>query len=617
MVSVVHICRLNGALLTDAVPVLSTPAAFRRLRSLFPFPFFFFFVSVCSARRAAGCVLAVSSMTSYNITIEDSSPLITYNDISKWDDSASISDFLFASGPALGFGSVHQTNASTGIDIPFNGSAIYVYGSTSSSGGPFSASITPDISSNQIETTNYSSSSILPHFQQLLFNRTNLDPSKQHHLTLQNLGKGDFSLDYVVVENALPGPVNNATIDDGDGAFVYSGKWSQDIFEGSKNKFIGLLYDGIVTSHLTEDPNASATLTFQGSGVEVHGEYACGSYQAQLDNGSVQMLQNGRNASARPVPRSRPRELLYAASGLPEANHTLVLKYLGGACSSGFNIDYAIVSSSNSSGTHTRRRAFHPVFIPHSSSSGDGSPVSTGVIVAIVLGIIVLIAILCFILFRRHRLRKAKRASDAEAGRRASHEWDSRLDAITPIEDSRVALRQEGPVYSTSASQSSTPAPPYMEEVGPIPVSTPVVPLRFEPRKGGDVRAPAPVLYPPPLDVSHQKNLRLDLSEAAMSSQPAVPKRRSALPNPWDVGGQPPPSAKFDQTMFKPPPVALTLPSRPAPTHGAASLHWHGPVEPQVLAGSGVKSPHWQTAEVVVPSSLAERPGEPYGASAI
>ncbi|KAI0062729.1 hypothetical protein BV25DRAFT_1915861 [Artomyces pyxidatus] len=325
-------------------------------------------------------------MGKHNITIEDSSPLITYTDISLWGDSPVGEDSTEYSGYTPEFNSYHQTISNTTIEFPFNGSSIFVFGTTSSSGGPYTVSLTTNTlaSTTRAEQTNQNTISNTTLYQQLLYSRTNLDTSVPHHLSLRNLGPGQFILDFLVVESddGSTSQARDFTIDDTSVAFSYSGDWTTETAQhpGLATPVLDLLYKE--TSHHTTQSNASARLLFRGSGVAVHGQYGLGAFEAKLDGGNSVRIQNEYDNTTMPTPEDRPQELLYMADGLNEEDHVLVLTNLGGSDGVGFNIDYAVVSTSDPNNVNGLQNTFSsaPAMLTAVRTN------DTGVIVGAVLG---------------------------------------------------------------------------------------------------------------------------------------------------------------------------------------------------------------------------------------
>ncbi|KIJ32156.1 hypothetical protein M422DRAFT_266084 [Sphaerobolus stellatus SS14] len=300
-------------------------------------------------------------MPLHNVTVEDSSPIVVYRNYSQWIDSLNNApDYSQYSGPSKGFNSNHNTSEVATVDFAFNGSAIYVFGSTGPNHGAFTASLIPNNNfapvadyslapANSIENTTSTSFSNETKYKQVLFSQTGLDQSVPHLLSLTNSGEGLFILDYFIVETDYQGTGSSIAeyiLDDTNLRFSYNGNWTSDN-AGEKSEaeleFQDLFYNK--TGHFTGVKGGNTVFRFNGSGVAVHGLWSYGAFIATLDDQEPVPINN----TNRPLGAiyNRPGELIYYAENLGEKEHMLTLVNQQPMQFGGLDIDYAVITTTN------------------------------------------------------------------------------------------------------------------------------------------------------------------------------------------------------------------------------------------------------------------------------
>lgn len=302
-------------------------------------------------------------MPLHNVTVEDSSPLVIYRNFTQWVDSLNGSDYAQYSGPSNGFNSNHNTSEVATVDFPFNGTAIYVFGSTGPDHGNFTVSLIADNNfppvndyslapANSVENTTTTSFSNDKQFKQLLFSRTGLDQSVPHLISLTNSGQTQFILDYFIVESNIAGSSSTVLeyiLDDTAPNFTYNGNWTSVDAKLMKtdtgSQFTDLFNNK--TQTFTSLNGSEVVLKFSGSGVAVHGTWALGmAFFASMDGQGPLRVNSPISLSGI---YNRPRELIYYMDNLEDKEHALSLVNdpLPHEGLNDLSIDYAVVSTTN------------------------------------------------------------------------------------------------------------------------------------------------------------------------------------------------------------------------------------------------------------------------------
>jgi hypothetical protein len=422
-------------------------------------------------------------MASFNLTVEDSSPLITYAPGGSWIDTPS-NDPL---APSYSGGSYHisSTQGATAT-INFNGTGLSIFGAHRSNYGTYSISI----DGQEIETATAQANNNAT--RQVLGSTSGLSYSS-HTAVFTNTGGAPVDIDFIEFEAQIgqPGSVGTqTTIDDTDPSIAYTpaSEWK---VNGQSEFFDSTL-------HFSVSPNASASFTFTGEAVAVFGAVA--SDQADMlvtVDGDAQIFHGGSGL----VSTVHPQVLLFFISDLSVGQHTLVISGASQTNSTPFvDVDfiniYAITGSPNStasgitpSGTAASENT--------ASASGFGSGMTTGAIIgAVVGGVVVFLGLLGVLAFFRRRRMKQKKIEKSmisispilpmqmQADPKALESGSFPKDKAPTRKSSRHSIAPSyygNPEYSGHSRDTSvlstTPLVP------PVPVILRPVPARFLNRK--------------------------------------------------------------------------------------------------------------------------------------
>ncbi|KAI0958907.1 hypothetical protein AcV7_004591 [Taiwanofungus camphoratus] len=243
-------------------------------------------------------------MVAFNISLDDSSPLIIYSPSNAWVDTPG-GDSL---SPSYSQASLHTTclDGAT-ASITFNGTGIWLYGGHRPNYGSYTLSVDGSV------ILHANASSTEPITRQLLGGLTGFSMG-EHTVVLANAGNGSVDLDSLVFETHMGGAgahLTNLTLDDTNTKIMY-GPAASDWVSANSSGF----YNN--TLHYTETPGAQASLGFSGAAVAVYGTVSPehGNYTVTLD-GQVSRLISGGNA--------RTLHSQYFAENLGPQEHFLVL----------------------------------------------------------------------------------------------------------------------------------------------------------------------------------------------------------------------------------------------------------------------------------------------------
>ncbi|PPQ87445.1 hypothetical protein CVT25_008181 [Psilocybe cyanescens] len=245
-------------------------------------------------------------MASFNMTVEDSSPLITYAPAASWTDTPS-NDPLASSYS----GGSYHTSAVQGATatISFTGTGLAIFGGHRSNYGTYSISVDGQtISSGNAQSSDSST-------QQLLGSASGL-PYGSHTAVLTNTGGNPIDIDWVDFEAQVgpPGTVSvKKTFDDNDPAITYLPSASD--WQTNQNSAFA---DGSL--HFSSTTGASASITFSGDAVAVYGTVSPDHANIRMSlDGQSQTLPGGSGGMASVV---HPQ---WYGSDLGSGQHTLVL----------------------------------------------------------------------------------------------------------------------------------------------------------------------------------------------------------------------------------------------------------------------------------------------------
>ncbi|KAF8634680.1 hypothetical protein AX15_000781 [Amanita polypyramis BW_CC] len=306
-------------------------------------------------------------MPTLTITIEDNSPLLTYN---GWIIGASNGpDSLVTSYSERNFMGTSSQN--TTMTFQFTGMDVMLYGAQRGNHGNYQVSV-----DNQTHGSQNGYAPDPGNFQVLLFESHGTDQG-DHVLTITNLENKWLDIDFVTWTAAFGDPnakLAIATVDDNDGAFKYSGSdWSTSPTD------VGKYFGG--TGHTTMNYNATVEFAFSiplfdlcaGDAISLYGPVGSNGapYNVQIDDKPATSYQANRSPAF--------QMLLYHANNLGSGNHTLtftcqpVQQQLCG-------IDYVNIYSTATNGS-SAIGATSP-----NASNSNSSHLSAGDIVGIVLG---------------------------------------------------------------------------------------------------------------------------------------------------------------------------------------------------------------------------------------
>ncbi|KAF8070671.1 hypothetical protein FPV67DRAFT_1035931 [Lyophyllum atratum] len=412
-------------------------------------------------------------MASFDLKVEDSSPLISYAPDGAWTDTPS-TDALVASYSGR---SLHTTSAQGATaTINFNGTGISIFGGRRSNYGTFTISVdgqtitTGDAKSAQ-DTAN-----------QLLGSASSLIDGP-HTAVLTNTGGVPIDIDWVNVQtqaSSSTAKMTTKTYDDTDPSIQYlpsTSAWNQNQNEGFMNG----------TLHFTSTPGASASISFSGDAVAVYGTMA-------PDHADVRITVDGRSnlfsAGAGGFASSlHPQVLLYYANNLGSQPHVLTMASVAQDGTGPFmDIDAITVFSSATPSTNNNPSnpgSSNPGSSNPSPSNADPTPESTqagslrpsgstsqaskspslgpivGGVIGGVVGLILIVALV--FLFLRRRSRGRSGINNYDIGAPTSPKTPDLPMQGDSMMEAGFARVMQGPVV---------PAPTYLPPPPPPPPSS-------------------------------------------------------------------------------------------------------------------------------------------------
>ncbi|KAJ6500172.1 hypothetical protein C8R47DRAFT_285171 [Mycena vitilis] len=192
-------------------------------------------------------------MASYNLTIEDSSPLISYAPSGAWQDATATN----TAGLAYSGSSLHSTTAQGATaTIQFNGTGIEIYGGHRPSYGTY----TLTVDGETVESGTATDLGVVT--QQLLGSASGLS-NGPHTAVITSTGVG-MDLDFMKLTTqvgAAESTTTSTVYDDADPAITYAGTWDTSNTPAYMNN----------TLHYSQSQGAAASLAFSGNGVAVYG----------------------------------------------------------------------------------------------------------------------------------------------------------------------------------------------------------------------------------------------------------------------------------------------------------------------------------------------------------
>ncbi|KAF7307687.1 hypothetical protein MKEN_01128700 [Mycena kentingensis (nom. inval.)] len=333
------------------------------------------------------------STISFNQTIDNVSPLITYAPPGAWTEGSAAADPL-ASSYSSGTFTLCTTNGASASFI-FNGTQVFVGGAKRGNHGPYS--VTLDGTKSTFEGASVRE----------IFGLLYASP-------VLSAGQHTISITNELVDN------NKPFLDIDFAHYMDVNCWAKwhYIDRGGHERQLGILSGHVLEHgldiqqaygiHVTLTAGASATLSFKGSHVQVFGPTGptISRYTVKLD-GQLTGTYNGTKANY------NAQTPLFAANALPGGLHTL--EFISEPAVSGqmLAIDFATVPGDLSSSSSSKSDAPASTS-PAADSSSKGS--SVGPAVGGAIGGIAVIAILGFLFFCMMKRRKQRKRDENSNG---------------------------------------------------------------------------------------------------------------------------------------------------------------------------------------------------------
>ncbi|KAF9263367.1 hypothetical protein L218DRAFT_346221 [Marasmius fiardii PR-910] len=194
-------------------------------------------------------------MVAFNVSVEDSSPLITYLPLEAWKDLPS-DDPLISSSSGR---SLHTTQTQDAkAEVSFTGTGIAIYGVNIADYGDYSVTVDgEDISSHSAAGINNS--------KKVLGSTYGL-PNGLHTATLVCSGSKTINIDYLdVIHEGAGSSISTTVIDDSDTRVLYQPSSSWQTNNATNEGFMNN------TLHFSSTNGSSASLTFTGQAIAVYG----------------------------------------------------------------------------------------------------------------------------------------------------------------------------------------------------------------------------------------------------------------------------------------------------------------------------------------------------------
>ncbi|CAE6436439.1 unnamed protein product [Rhizoctonia solani] len=317
----------------------------------------------------------------YNVTIDDISPLITYQ--GQWHDSYKSTADPYTNRYLGQTFHASQTDGSQAT-FKFNGTAVWIFGAKRGNHGHYIVTIDNGDAQRLDGYAPTQLDGVDGLYQVPIFAKTGLTDGL-HTVVLTNDAGSDTNKPYVDIDfitwtsNDDVGEAKNITIDDSSWNYTTpSTAW------GTSSTYVVDYFNQ--TEHLTNVGGATASVQFQGNAVYLYGGTLDdhGTFNVQIDNHDPVGLNGSTNGY-------HPRVLLYYADGLGSGNHKLTVtntqdgKFL--------DVDYIQTLQSASA--------------DEASQSNPGgkakTPIIAGTICAVVVGLAWLIAAVWWLMKRRRR----------------------------------------------------------------------------------------------------------------------------------------------------------------------------------------------------------------------
>lgn len=342
--------------------------------------------------------------SSFNLTIEDSSPLVVYAPSGAWQD-ASAQD---TAGLSYSGNSYHSTTTQGATaTVNFNGTGIEFYGAYNPAYGTYSLTVDGNVVHSGTSTSNGVS------VRQLLASASGLQ-NGAHTAVLTSTGVG-MDIDFVNLSTQVGavGSTTTSTIfDDASPAITYAGSWGT----SNNNAYLNN------TLHFTQSLGAAASLSFSGNAVAVYGTVTSDHANIQISiDGEMTMV----NTQAPAISVLHPQTLLYYRNDLDSTPHMLIFANPGQQNGIGgpfIDLDSITVYSASIPNDAASAGAPGPSSLSNQSDNSNGasksrpqSGSSTGMLIGIVVGVVAVILVflaLVALLVRRSRKKRWQRLEE-------------------------------------------------------------------------------------------------------------------------------------------------------------------------------------------------------------
>ncbi|KAF8715251.1 hypothetical protein RHS03_00034, partial [Rhizoctonia solani] len=316
----------------------------------------------------------------YNVTIDDISPLITYQ--GQWLDS-----YNLAADPYTDryLGKTFHSSRTDGSQatFQFNGTDVWIFGAKRGNHGNFIVTIDNGQAQRIDGYAPRQPDGVDGVYQFPIFSRTGLSDGL-HTVTLTNDNGGSTTRPFVDIDfitwTSNDDVGKNITIDDSDPAWSYTSSGQQ---WGTSSTYVVDYYQQ--TEHVTNVAGATASVQFEGNAVYLYGGTLDdhGTFNVQVnDHPAVSM--NGSTVGY------HSRVLLYYADGLGPGTHKLTVTNTNGG--KYLDVDYVQVLQSSASEAS------------ESNSGGKGkTPIIAGTVCGVVIGLALIIAAVWWFMRRRKR----------------------------------------------------------------------------------------------------------------------------------------------------------------------------------------------------------------------
>ncbi|KAJ7691259.1 hypothetical protein B0H17DRAFT_1063272 [Mycena rosella] len=373
--------------------------------------------------------------SSFNLTIDDSSPLILYEPSGAWQDALSTD----TAGLAYTGGTLHTTAApGATATINFNGTGISIYGGRRPEYGRYTMTVDGSVIVDSTATDTGIE------VQQVLGSASGLT-NGQHTAVLTCTGVG-MDIDWVNVDTQIgsAGSTTTSTVfDDTNSALTYVGPWD------TSDKAIYLNS----TLHYTQAAGAAASLAFSGNAVAIYGTVSPTHNNIQVSiDGKTTMVNGGSTYTT----ALHAQTLLYYANDLDASQHMLIITNPAQQTGGPFiDLDSITVYSASSLDPTPSALANQAAGTSSSSRSGPSSALSTkamiGIVVGVVFVVLVLLAVIMLLVLRRKR-RAQRQTMDVDP--------KTPVDAELPLQAPNmrftpISPQQPMPTFSRLATRTS------------------------------------------------------------------------------------------------------------------------------------------------------------------